>query len=73
MKEHETQVTKNPKVTDRILNQIKAIIEMPNCPNMFDARVVQRIAHDNKFYELAVFIEEHKSEYGDFIATGIRG
>jgi len=38
--------------------------------NMFDARAVQRIANDMNFYELVIFIEEHRKEYAQFILTG---
>lgn len=38
--------------------------------NMFDTNAVQRIANDMGFYELVVFIEEHRKEYAQFIITG---
>jgi len=38
--------------------------------NMFDTRAVQRIANDMNFYELVIFIEEHRKEYSQFILTG---
>ena len=38
--------------------------------NMFDVRTVQRIANDRKFYELVVYLEEHRREYAHFILTG---
>jgi hypothetical protein len=38
--------------------------------NMFDTSAVQRIANDMGFYELVVFIEEHRKEYIHFILTG---
>lgn len=38
--------------------------------NMFDANAVQRIANDMCFYELVIFIEEHRKEYVHFILTG---
>ena len=38
--------------------------------NMFDTRAVQRIANDMNFYELVIFIEEHRKEYAQFILTG---
>jgi hypothetical protein len=38
--------------------------------NMFDLPAVQRAAYDNDFFELVLFIEEHKKEYVHFILTG---
>lgn len=38
--------------------------------NMFDTNAVQVIANKMGFYELVVFIEEHKKEYAHFILTG---
>ena len=38
--------------------------------NMIDATMVQVIANRRGFYELVVFIEEHKKEYVHFILTG---
>ena len=38
--------------------------------NMLDYKAVQRIAFDLNFYELVVFIEEHRKEYIHFIMTG---
>lgn len=38
--------------------------------NMFDTNMVQVIADEMKFYELVVFIEEHKGDYAKFILTG---
>ena len=38
--------------------------------NMFDVRTVQHIANDRSFYELVVYLEEHRREYAHFILTG---
>lgn len=38
--------------------------------NMFDTRTVQRMAHEMNFFELVVFLEEHKDQYVRFILTG---
>lgn len=35
-----------------------------------DTNMVQVIADEMKFYELVVFIEEHKGDYAKFILTG---
>ena len=39
-------------------------------PNMLDTRMVQVIANRMGFYELVVYLEEHKREYANFIFTG---
>lgn len=59
-------------MTDEIYTQIMAIREMPDCPNMFDTTAVQRIAYENEFFALTLFIEEHKREYCEFILYGTR-
>lgn len=56
-------------VTEKIKEQIFAIRET-GLANMFDMTAVQRLAFDRKFYELVLFIEEHREEYADFILTG---
>lgn len=38
--------------------------------NMLDAFTVQRIANELEFYELVIFIEEHRDCYAHFIFTG---
>jgi hypothetical protein len=38
--------------------------------NMFDANMVQAIANREGFYELVVYLEEHRREYSRFILTG---
>ncbi len=42
----------------------------PVCTNMFDVLMVQYIANEMRFYELVVFLEEHRSVYVHFILTG---
>jgi len=37
---------------------------------MFDVKHVQREAYRKGYYELAVFLEEHRKEYAKFILTG---
>lgn len=41
--------------------------------NMLDVRMVQNIANRDGFYELAVYLEEHRREYVSFILTGRTG
>lgn len=38
--------------------------------NMFDTSAVQREAYELGFYELVIFIKEHKADYAHFILTG---
>lgn len=38
--------------------------------NMFDVKMVQVIAMREGFYELVVYLEEHKQAYSHFILTG---
>lgn len=38
--------------------------------NMFDTSMVQRIAHDMEFFELVVYLEDHRDEYVHFILYG---
>jgi len=40
--------------------------------NMFDLPRVQEEAYKMGFYELVVFLNEHKKEYAEFILTGKR-
>lgn len=53
------------KVKEQILS-----IRKTGLTNMFDTLVVQRIAHERNFFELVVFLEEHRDEYARFILTG---
>ena len=56
-------------MTKKIKKQILKVRDT-GLTNMFDINNVQRIANDMKFYELVVFIEEHRREYVHFILTG---
>ena len=38
--------------------------------NMFNLPVVQRLAFDRNYYDLVLFIEEHRDEYVRFILHG---
>lgn len=38
--------------------------------NMLDTRMIQVIADRMGFYELVIYLEEHKREYVNFIFTG---
>lgn len=56
-------------MNDKIKQQITTIAES-GLTNMFDTIAVQRITNDRHFYELVIFIEEHKDEYSRFILRG---
>jgi hypothetical protein len=58
-----------PTMTDKVREQILAV-RATGRTNMFDTNVVQVIADEMHFYELVVFIEEHKDKYARFILTG---
>ena len=59
-------------MTDTVRNQILAIRDT-GLTNMFDVNMVQRLAYDCGFYELVMYIEEHRAEYVRFILTGETG
>ena len=56
-------------MSEAVKEQILAIRDT-GLTNMFDVRTVQRIANDMEFYELVVYLEEHRREYAHFILTG---
>lgn len=56
-------------MTEKIREQILAVRET-GLTNMFDVPAVQHIANEMRFYELVVFLEQHRGEYVHFILTG---
>lgn len=56
-------------MTEQIREQIMAIRDSGET-NMFDVRTVQWIANREEFYELVIYLEEHRKEYVNFILTG---
>lgn len=58
-----------PTMTDKVREQILAV-RATGRTNMFDTNTVQVIADEMHFYDLVVFIEEHKDKYAHFILTG---
>lgn len=52
-----------------IIEQILAIRDSGRT-NMLDTIMVQRIAYDQGYYDLVVFMEEHREKYVHFIMTG---
>lgn len=55
----------NEKIRKQLL-KIRATGEI----NLFDSYGVQRIANREHYYELVIFIEDHRKAYGHFIMTG---
>lgn len=53
----------------KIKEQIVAIRDT-GLTNMFDIGMVQRLAYERDFYELVLYLEDHRSEYTHFILTG---
>ena len=56
-------------MTETIRNQILAIRDTGR-ENMFNVPAIQRIAYEMDFFELVVFLEEHRDEYVRFILYG---
>ena len=54
---------------EKVKEQILAIRDT-GLTNMFDLPVVQRLAYERDYYELVLFLEEHRKEYVHFIMTG---
>ena len=57
-------------MTDTIRDQILAIRDI-GLTNMFDVPMVQRLAFERGYYELVLYLEEHRKEYAHFILTGV--
>ena len=55
--------------TDTVRRQILEVRETGET-NMFDVPAVQRIADRMGFYELVLFLIDHRKEYAHFIMTG---
>ena len=53
------------KVKDQIL-----AVRATGRTNMFDTNMAQVIANEMRFYELVIFIEEHREDYVNFIFKG---
>ncbi len=59
-------------MTETIRKQILAV-RATGETNMLDTRMVQVIANRMGLYELVVYLEEHRTEYVNFILTGSTG
>ena len=56
-------------MTEKVKEQTLAIRET-GLTNMFDVKMVQRLAFDRDYYDLVIFLEEKPKEYVHFIITG---
>ena len=56
-------------MTEEMKEQILEIRET-GLTNMFDVKTDQKIAYEMEFFELVVYLEEHKMDYVNFILTG---
>ena len=54
---------------EKVREQILAIRDT-GLTNMFDVNMVQRLAYERDFYELVLFLEDHRKEYVNFILHG---
>ncbi len=59
-------------MTDTVRKQIMAV-RATGETNMLDTQRVQVIANRMGFYELVIYLEEHRTEYANFILTGSAG
>lgn len=56
-------------MTDKIREQILAVRNTGRT-NMFDVPLVQCIAFEMDFFDLVLYLEDHHTEYVQFILTG---
>ena len=56
-------------MTDKVFRALLKIRDS-GATNMFDTNMVQRLAYDQKEYDLVMYIEDHKKEYVHFIMYG---
>ena len=54
---------------EKVKEQILAIRDT-GLTNMFDVNTVQLMAYERDFYEMVLYLEDHRSEYVKFIMTG---
>ena len=55
----------DPKVKEQILS-----IRDTGLTNMFDLPMVQRLAYERGYFELVLYLEDHRDEYIRFILHG---
>ena len=55
----------DPKVKEQILS-----IRDTGLTNMFDLPMIQRLAYERGYFELVLYLEDHRDEYIRFILHG---
>lgn len=58
---------------DEVIKKQILAIRATGEANMFDTRTVQYIANREGYFELVIYLEEHRKEYVDFILRGDAG
>lgn len=56
-------------MTERIKEQIEAIRQSGET-NMLDVKMVQWLANRDNYFELVIYLEEHRKEYLNYLFTG---
>ncbi|MCI9379149.1 MAG: DUF5049 domain-containing protein [Eubacterium sp.] len=56
-------------MTERIKEQIEAIRQSGET-NMLEVNMVQWLANRENYFELVIYLEEHRDEYVNYIFTG---
>lgn len=56
-------------MTETIKQQIEAIRKSGET-NMLDTQMVQWIANRENYFELVIYLEEHRQEYVNYLFTG---
>lgn len=56
-------------MTERIKEQIEAIRKGGET-NMLDVNMVQWLANRENYFELVIYLEEHRKEYVNYLFTG---
>lgn len=57
-------------MTERIKEQIEAI-QQSGETNMLDVKMVQWLANRDNYFELVIYLEEHRKEYLNYLFTGV--
>ena len=65
--------TPKPVMSEQVREQILSLRLHPEAPNMFSVNEVQILANRLGYFELVVFLAEHRKEYVHFILTGKSG
>lgn len=58
---------------DEVIKKQILDVRATGAANMFDIITVQYIACQRGYYELVIYLEEHRKEYADFILRGDTG